>query len=91
MITHLAAFVAKAMRELHWDSDTMAETLSIGTGRKELHIGLPPGMAIQTYANPQIKVSMPQIRESMALQSRFKKLLTWPANHQGVLMKRVKR
>jgi len=39
---------------LHWDNYTMAETVTIGTGKIELTIGHPTDMATQTWTNTQL-------------------------------------
>ena len=42
------------IQELHWSSYTVAQTVNIGTGKIELTIGHPTGMATQTWTNAQL-------------------------------------
>ncbi len=56
-----------AIQELHWDGYTMAETVNIGTGKVELTIGHPTGMATHTWASAQLHPIMPAVSQGLGI------------------------
>ena len=64
--------VATAIEELHWDNYTIAETVNIGTGKIELTIGHPTGMATQTWTNTQLS-----LKANDADQAHFSGCIFW--------------
>ena len=57
------------IQELHWSNYTVAQTVNIGTGKVELTIGHPTGMATQTYVNSQIAAATHTISDVTGLQT----------------------
>jgi hypothetical protein len=43
-----------AIEEIHWDGYSVAQTVNFGTGKLELSVGHPTGMATQTWTNTQL-------------------------------------
>ena len=72
------------IQELHWSNYTMAQTINLGTGKIELTIGHPTGMATQTWTNTQLALKAKDADVTLAFAG-YNVLLSQKAETSQVL------